>query len=187
MDAHLWKLVYKWARFSHPNKSTRWVIAQYFGMFNHARRDKWVFGSQQTGYYLRKFAWTPIVRHRMVAGTASPDDPTLTDYWYLRRRRNPPPLGATMLLLLRAQHGRCPLCGALLLHTDHEPQSPHGWEKWLMATRTAIRKRAITAWGAGTPDERTATRLIHHYCHRRTISGGDQPALQSTHKPLGLA
>jgi RNA-directed DNA polymerase len=187
LDAHLWKLVYKWARFSHPNKSTRWVIAQHFGMFNHARRDKWVFGSQQTGYYLRKFAWTPIVRHRMVAGTASPDDPTLTDYWYLRRRRNPPPLGATMLLLLRAQHGRCPLCGGLLLYADHEPQSPHEWEQWLRATRTAIRKHAITAWGAGTPDERTATRLIHNHCHRRTPSGGNQPALQPTHKPLGLA
>ena len=97
LDAHMWRLVYKWARFSHPNKSTRWVIARYFGMFNPARRDKWIFGSQQTGFYLRKFAWTPIVRHRMVAGTASPDDPALADYWYLRRRRNRPPLGAPML------------------------------------------------------------------------------------------
>ena len=34
LDAHLWRLVYKWARFSHPNKSTRWVIARYFGKFN---------------------------------------------------------------------------------------------------------------------------------------------------------
>lgn len=187
LDAHLWKLVHKWARFTHPNKPTRWVIAQYFGLFNPARRDKWVFGSQETGFYLRKLAWTPIVRHRMVTGTASPDDPTLIDYWYLRRRRNPPPLGVTMLLLLRAQHGRCPLCGALLLHTDHEPQSPREWEKWLMATRTAFRKHAITAWGAGTPDERTATRLIHRHCHRRTISGGNQPALHPTRKPPGLA
>jgi len=187
LDAHLWRLVYKWARFSHPNKSTRWVITRHFGMFNKARRDKWVFGSQETGFYLRKFAWTPIVRHRMVAGTASPDDPTLTDYWYLRRRRNPPPLGATTLLLLRAQHGRCPVCGGLLLHADHEPQSPREWEQWLKATRTAIRKHAVTAWAAGTPDERTATRLIHHHCHRSTTNGGDQPALQPTRKPPGLA
>jgi RNA-directed DNA polymerase len=40
LDAHMRRLVYKWARFSHPNKSTRWVIARYFGMFNPARRDK---------------------------------------------------------------------------------------------------------------------------------------------------
>jgi RNA-directed DNA polymerase len=57
------------------------VIARYFGKFNPARQDRWIFGSRETGFYLRKFAWTPIVRHRMVAGTASPDDPSLTDYW----------------------------------------------------------------------------------------------------------
>ncbi len=87
LDAHTWRLVHKWARFSHGNKPTRWVIARYFGKFNPARQDTWVFGSQHTGFYLRKFAWTPIVRHRMVAGTASPDDPALTAYWAKRRRR----------------------------------------------------------------------------------------------------
>src|SRR4051794_17707636 len=127
LDAHLWRLAYKWARFSHPNKSTRWVLARYFGMFNRARRDKWVFGSRETGFYLRKFAWTPIVRHRMVTGTASPDDPALTDYWSLRRRRNPPPIGTTRLRLLRVQHSRCPICHGLLLHADQEPQSPREW------------------------------------------------------------
>ena len=87
LDAHMWRLVYKWARFTHPNKSRRWVIARYFGQFNTSRQDKWVFGSQETGFCLRKFAWTPIVRHRMVASTASPDDPCLTDNWAQRRRR----------------------------------------------------------------------------------------------------
>ena len=81
LDAHMWRLVHKWASFTHPNKPVRWVTAQYFGMFNPARRDKWVFGNQKNGFYLRKFAWTPIIRHRMVAATASPDDPSLTDYW----------------------------------------------------------------------------------------------------------
>ena len=134
----------------HPNKSKRWVIARYFGMFNPARRDKWVFGSRHTGFYLRKFAWTPIVRHRMVAGTASPDDPSLTDYWAQRRRRSQPPLGTATLRLLRAQHGRCPLCRGLLLHADHEPQTPREWEQWLTATRKAIRKHAVTAGGRHT-------------------------------------
>lgn len=187
MDAHLWRLVYKWARFSHPNKSTRWVIARYFGMFNRTRRDKWVFGSQETGFYLRKFAWTPIVRHRMVAGTASPDDPDLTDYWHLRRRRNQPPLGTPMLRLLRAQQGRCPLCRGLLLHADREPQGPREWEQWLTATRKAIRKRAVTAFGAGTPDERAANRLIHTHCQRRNTSGGNGSAVLPAREPTGLA
>lgn len=173
LDAHMWRLVYKWAGFSHPNKSTRWVIARYFGMFNPARRDKWIFGSQKSGFYLRKFAWTPIVRHRMVAGTASPDDPSLTDYWARRRRRNPPPMGTTTLRLLQVQYGRCPLCQGLLLHADREPQSPQEWEQWLTVTRSAIRKHAITVWGVGTPDERVADRLIHAYCQRRVTGNGN--------------
>jgi RNA-directed DNA polymerase len=187
LDAHMWRLVHKWARFSHSNKSARWVIAQYFGMFNPARRDKWIFGSRSTGFYLRKFAWTPIVRHRMVAGTASPDDPSLTDYWARRRRRNPPPMGTTTLRLLRVQQGRCPLCRGLLLHADREPQSPREWEQWVTVTRKAIRKHAITVWGAGTPDERTATRLIHAHCQHRLPATAVDTALLPTRESSGLA
>ena len=123
LDAHAWKLVYKWARFTHSNKSRRWVTARYFGEFNWSRRDRWVFGIREAGDYLRKFAWTPIVRHRMVAGTASPDDPTLTDYWTRRRRRSNLPVDTTTQRLLRAKQGRCPICRDLLLHADHEPRA----------------------------------------------------------------
>lgn len=187
LDAHVWKLVYKWARFSHSNKSTRWVIARYFAKFNLARQDRWIFGSRDTGFYLRKFVWTPIVRHRMVAGTASPDDPSLTDYWAQRRRRNPPLIGTTTLRLLRAQYGRCPLCRELLLHAEREPQSPHEWEQRHTATRKATRRHAVIAWGAGTPDERTATRLMHSHCHRQNLNGGGQTALLPARTPSGLA
>jgi RNA-directed DNA polymerase len=186
LDAHVWKLVYKWARFRHPNKSRRWVTARYFGMFHPSRRDAWVFGSRDSGFYLRKFAWTPIVRHRMVAAGASVDDPDLAVYWARRRRRNRPPIGVTGLLL-RTQRGRCPLCRGLLLDADHEPQSPQEWEQWLKATRLATRKRALVAWGAGTPDERLATRLIHTHCHRRIRDGGHGTSLQPTRTPQGLA
>lgn len=187
LDAHLWRLVYKWARFSHPNKSVRWVLARYFGMFHPARQDKWVFGSRDSGFYLRKFAWTPIIRHRMVAGTASPDDSSLTDYWAQRRRRNQPPIGTTTLRLLRIQHGRCPLCQGLLLHADREPQSPREWEQWLTATRTAIRKHAITIRAADTPDERIADRLIHAHCRRRITDTNGKPTTPAHREPTELA
>jgi RNA-directed DNA polymerase len=173
LDAHVWRLVYKWARFTHANKPTRWVTARYFGKFNPSRADKWIFGSRNTGFYLRKFAWTAIVRHRMVAGAASPDDPSLTDYWATRRRRGKPPVSKTTLRLLQAQRWRCSICRGLLLHADREPQSPQQWEQWLAATRKAIRKHAITVWGAGTPDERIANRLIHAHCQGRTSGNGN--------------
>lgn len=168
LDHHVWRLTYKWARLTHPNKLRRWAVARYFGMFNPKRQDRWVFGSRETGYYLRKFAWTKIVRHQLVTGTASPDDPSLTEYWARRRRRSSPPVGTATLRLLRAQNGQCPLCRGMLLHADREPQSPQEWEQWLSATRRALRKRAITAQSdQGAPDEQATLRLVHTHCLRR--------------------
>jgi RNA-directed DNA polymerase len=187
-DHHLWRRVYKWARYSHPNKPVRWVITRYFGEFNPSRQDTWVFGSQDTGYYLRKFAWTPIVRHRVVAGTASPDDPNLTAYWVERRRRSKPPLGNSTLRLLREQHGRCPLCRGLLLFADQQPQTPDEWERWVKVTRKAIRKHSIApALVLDGPDNRIAHRLVHTHCRRRATTGGPSPALLPAQRPTGLA
>jgi RNA-directed DNA polymerase len=177
LDAHLWKLAWKWANFSHPNKPRRWIITRHFGMFNPARQDKWVLGSRETGFYLRKFAWTKIVRHRMVAGRASPDDPALTGYWQQRRRRDRLPVDPATWHLLRRQRGRCPLCRGLLLHADRQPQSPEEWQQWHTATRKAIRKHAIdSVTDLGTPDGRVAYHLIHAHCRRR-IGSGTSPAL----------
>ena len=46
LDHYLWRLTCKWATASHPNKPTHWVIARYFGKFNKARQDRWVFGDR---------------------------------------------------------------------------------------------------------------------------------------------
>jgi len=90
LDDYMWKLTYKWASYSHPDKPKSWIISRYYGKFNIARQDKWVFGDRHSGGYLPKFAWTKIVRHCMVPGTASPDDPGLAQYWADRRRRHKP-------------------------------------------------------------------------------------------------
>ena len=74
-----------------------------------------------------------------------------------------------------------PICRGLLLHADHEPQSPHEWEQWLVATRKAIRKHAVTANpGVGAPDKRAAPHLVHAHCHRRII-GNDNGHSTSVH------
>ncbi len=84
---YLWKLAYKWACWSHPNKPKRWIVQRYFGKFNKFRNDRWVFGDRDTGAYLPKPAWTNITRHTLVKGGASPDDPDLAAYWARRRRK----------------------------------------------------------------------------------------------------
>jgi RNA-directed DNA polymerase len=42
LDNHMWKLAYKWAKHSHPNKPKHWVSSKYFGRFNKSRNDRWV-------------------------------------------------------------------------------------------------------------------------------------------------
>jgi RNA-directed DNA polymerase len=163
LDAYEWKLAYKWARFTHPNKPPSWVIPRYFGQFNTSRHDQWVFGDRDSGAYLHKFAWTRIVRHPMIKGAASPDDPALADYWAKRRSKAPPlSIDTTSLRLFDAQHGRCRICADWLLPVTDRPQSPREWERWQLAARKTIIQ--IAARADGTSDD-TEPRLIHAHCH----------------------
>jgi RNA-directed DNA polymerase len=166
LDHHMWHLTYRWASRTHPNKPKGWITARYFGTFNKSRNDKWVFGDRDSGTYLAKFAWTRIVRHVPVPGRASPDDPDLTEYWANRRNKHRPPLHEHTLRLLKNQRGRCPLCGELLLHADHEPRSPREWEQWFTTVRRTITKQYLVQQPK-THSERSRHRLLHAHCHRR--------------------
>ncbi len=165
LDRYLWRLTYKWATFGHPNKSKHWVIDRYFGAFNKSRRDRWVFGDRHSGAYRTKFAWTSIVRHRMVKGGSSPDDPALAQYWADRRRRGvPPPLDQLSLRLLKTQAGVCPSCGDLLLHADHPPQTPADWEQWVRVIGNALRKQSLTYRRRDGSGATNSLRLVHLRC-----------------------
>jgi RNA-directed DNA polymerase len=179
LDQYLWELTFKWARFSHANKPTRWVVGRYYGRYNKARQDRWVFGDRKSGAYLHKFSWTHIVRHQIVDGAASPDDPALAEYWAHRRRKTPLPIDQTSRWLLKAQDGQCPICREALLPDDIRPQNPHQWERWLATTRKTITKVIIRE--DGTPDD-DEPRLIHLDCRNRS-----HPALLPAYEPSGLA
>ena len=124
MDNHVWKLTYKWAKFTHPHKAKRWIISRYFGAFNPARRDRWVFGDRDSGAYLLKFAWTPITRHTLVKGWASPDDPALADYWAAGADAGRPPLDRAQRCACSSDSADDARSAGLLLHADHEPRTP---------------------------------------------------------------
>jgi len=66
LTTYLWKLTYKWACWSHPNKPKHWIVNRYYRKFNKFRNDRWVFGDPQTGAYLPKPAGTEIERHTLV-------------------------------------------------------------------------------------------------------------------------
>ncbi len=179
LDAYLWRLTFKWAKWQHRNKPKPWIIQRYFGAFNRFRNDRWVFGDRGSGAYLVKFSWTSITRHVMVKGAASPDDPALASYWAERREKVKPPLDGYTLRLLSRQAGRCPLCGEHLLTAGQPPQSPWQWERWwLQVTRKAIAASYLVHHGGPGPAGGDPTRLVHASCHRglRARTGRQDPA-----------
>jgi RNA-directed DNA polymerase len=192
LDNYLWRLTYKWAKHSHPNKPKKWIARRYFGKFNRFRNDRWVFGARDHVLndrggvaYLIKFSWTGIVRHWLVAGGASPDDPDLVDYWAARRRKVLAPLDSYNLRLLAKQDGHCPLCGDYLLTLDQPPQSPYEWERWwLSIVKRAIAANYLTHHGRGGAPDGNRTRLVHNSCHRSLRARrGKRPELAT---PSGL-
>ena len=124
LDAYLWRLTWKWAVRSHANKPKSWVFARYFGRFNKARQDRWVFGDRQGGSYMHRFAWTNIVRHQIVKHGASPDDPTLAEYWAGEDAKPVLPINNTSLWLLTSPGRMLPdLQDPALRSSSHKPQA----------------------------------------------------------------
>ncbi len=167
LDNYLWKLTYKWACWSHSNKPKGWIVGRYFRKFEKFRNDRWVFGDKDTSAYLPRLAWTDIVRHTLVKGGASPDDPALAGYWAQRRQKVTPPLDSYTMRLLSRQDGRCSLCGENLLTPGQLPQSPQGWEHWfLQVTRKAIKADYLVHHDTPSAARSHRTHLVHATCHR---------------------
>jgi RNA-directed DNA polymerase len=57
LDHYMWRLLYRWAGRSHWNKPRRRIVKRYFGKFNEARENRWVFGDRDSGRYLPYFSW----------------------------------------------------------------------------------------------------------------------------------
>ena len=85
LDSWMFQRAVRFAKRRHGQKSWKWLRSHYWGCLHPTRRDHWVFGVPTKGLYLQKFSWVRFQRHTLVKGRASPDDPTLTDYWEKRR------------------------------------------------------------------------------------------------------
>lgn len=80
----IWKMLWRWCLRRHPNKGKIWVARKYFGMRG---RVAWRFQADdgKKTLYLFDVGSVKIERHVKVKGAASPDDPSLQDYWQTRR------------------------------------------------------------------------------------------------------
>ena len=118
LDSWMFRRAAQWAKRRHPTKSVTWRSQRYWGQLHRRRKDRWVFGDKHSGYYLLKFSWFHWRQHILVKGTASPDDPSLRDYWQRRWDAHATTLKPTQRRLAYAQDGRCPVCGVELLNGE---------------------------------------------------------------------
>jgi len=121
----VWQYLWRWAKRRHPNKNTKWVRKRYFRTIKGV---KWTFActtSNRQGkdkeLVLYPISSTPIERHIKVKGDASPDDPSLKEYWDKRHHK----LGKTrfdkgtkLYTIAENQDWKCPKCGEPLFNEE---------------------------------------------------------------------
>ncbi|QNM60374.1 Group II intron reverse transcriptase/maturase [Xanthomonas hortorum pv. vitians] len=88
IDAHIWRLLWNWAKRRHPNKGARWVKDRYFHVIG---RSNWNFatkgsaGGKTVALKLFRAPAVAIIRHVKIAAAAHPFDPAWTEYLAHRR------------------------------------------------------------------------------------------------------
>jgi RNA-directed DNA polymerase len=149
LDNWMYERECRYAKQTHPNRSWKWLKKRYWGRLNKERNANWVFGDKNSGIYLSKYTWFKIERHVKVKGTASPDDPSLKEYWEERSRARASELLPGDQKVARSRQHICPICGETL-YNGEELQKDH------------VRPRC--EGGTGSYDN---LQLLHEDCHKQ--------------------
>lgn len=129
VDYQVWRMLWRWAKRRHPNKGRKWIFDRYF---EKGRYGATFYADAKDGrgkkIRLRLFRMPtlPIIRHVKVKGTASPDDPSLREYWETRQTkmgRLRVARGSKLYQLAECQRWRCLDCGNPLF--DGQPVDIH--------------------------------------------------------------
>jgi len=155
----VWQYLWKWCCRRHPNKPKKWVANRYFGSY---KGNRWTFMCKGTGrgnkeklFVLYSISSTPIVRHIKVKGTASPDDPSLRDYWHKRSLKIGKykwAKGSKYEQVAKMQKHKCPVCGDSL-YNGEEIETHH-----------------ITPVKDGGSDDPENLVHLHKACHKQVHS-----------------
>jgi RNA-directed DNA polymerase len=154
LDGWMFDKEVRWSRKLHPHKPWYWLRRKYWGKLNPQRQDLWVFGLAERGpgQRLLKLSWTPIVRHVLVKGRASPDDASLASYWDRRNSKRHGELSGKQRTLARCQKGNCFWCGESV-HNDEYLHIHHVKSKRLGGLNVLSNQR-----------------LMHRYCHQQLLA-----------------
>ncbi|MCY0932581.1 group II intron reverse transcriptase/maturase [Streptomyces sp. H27-H1] len=166
LDTYTYECLWRWACKQHRTKSGRWITQRYWGQYRPGRTAKWIFGNPER--HVSKFAWTKIVRHTLVKGNASRDDPELTEYWLKRARKRLPQVETKKIVTLAArQKGLCTKCGTDLIEgAGYDPEDVSDWARWFSANSRGINVHHTVYRSQGGSDRLSNLEVIHTSCHR---------------------
>ncbi|MCY7334915.1 MAG: HNH endonuclease [Chamaesiphon sp.] len=121
----VWQYLWRWSKRRHSNKNTTWVRKRYFKTING---NKWTFATstsdrqgKEKDLILYPIAYTPIERHVKVKGNASPDDPSLREYWEKRHQKYGKSYwerNSRNYQIGHNQNWKCPICGQPLFNGE---------------------------------------------------------------------
>jgi len=156
VDHLIWRALWNWARFRHPNKGRRWVLRRYF---HTVKSQSWEFGvalseeeAEKKGRARTNLVRTSelaIRRHRKIESQANPYDPDWSGYFAERLRSKMLQTrkgGQKVLSLWLDQHGICPVC-----------QQALNLDEWWYSRHTKFRD-------AGNSDDKASLILLHKSC-----------------------
>jgi RNA-directed DNA polymerase len=149
LDNWMYRRQCRYVERAHPKRPKSWRQARYWGRLNPKRQANWVFGDKRTGAHLPKYQWTKIERHPKVKGTASPDDPTLKEYWKERTKAKAKELTPSYQKIAQNQEHICSICGESL-YNDEDLQKDH-----------------IQPRHKGGKDSYDNYQLLHEDCHKQ--------------------
>ncbi len=157
-----WRLhryLWRWAERRHSNKSKRWVMKQYFKTINGC---KWTFACYTSNRQGKErlisvfpISYTPVERHIKVKGNASPDDPSLKEYWEKRHKkygRSRWERNSRNYLIAHNQNWKCPICGEPLFNGEE------------------IETHHIVPVAQGGQDDVVNLQHLHLACHKQEHS-----------------
>lgn len=155
ISQRVWLYLWRWAKRRHPNKSKRWIKQRYFKTI---KGSYWVFTclgknrGKEKSYTLYSIASTPIERHIKVKGEASPDDPSLKEYWKKRHQKYGKSYwekNSRNYKIAQNQNWVCPICGEPLFNGEE------------------IETHHITPEAKGGRDDIENLTHLHRACHKQ--------------------
>ena len=167
ISSRVWQYLWRWCKRRHPNKPRRWIMSRYF---KTVKGNKWTFACYISDrrddnklFSLYPIAYTPIERHVKVKGCASPDDPSLKEYWEKRHQKYGKShwdQSSKLYQIAQTQNWKCPVCGEPLFNGE-EIESHH-----------------IVTVAQGGLDSLENLQHLHHACHKQEHSKSKSTSLK---------